>query len=68
MSVLIVVNGEARTVAEGTSIAGLLVELGVRPQQCAVEVNLELVPRSHHAERLLISGDKLEVVTLVGGG
>jgi len=31
-------------------------------------VNLELVPRSRHAERRLEPGDEVEVVTLVGGG
>jgi thiamine biosynthesis protein ThiS len=29
---------------------------------------LELVPRQRHAEHVLASGDRLEVVTLVGGG
>jgi sulfur carrier protein len=34
----------------------------------AVEVNLEVVPRDRHAETTLHDGDRLEVVTLVGGG
>ena len=34
----------------------------------AVEVNLELVPRRRHAEHVLRDGDRVEVVTLVGGG
>lgn len=68
MTLSIVVNGEARAVAAGTSVAELLLELGVRPQHCAVEVNLELVPRQQHAARRLADGDRLEVVTLVGGG
>jgi sulfur carrier protein len=61
-------NGEPRVVPEGTSVAGLLEQLEIRPKQVAVEVNLELVPRTRHAERLLAAGDRLEVVTLVGGG
>lgn len=64
----IVVNGEPRQIAPGTTVASLLAELGVEPQQVAVEVNLELVPRTRHAERALAAGDNLEVVTLVGGG
>ena len=62
------VNGERREVAEGTTIAGLLRELDVTQPHVAVEVNLEVVPRARHAETTLQAGDRLEVVTLVGGG
>lgn len=68
MTLPIVVNGQPRSVAAETSVASLLAELGVRPQHCAVEINLELVPRGQHAERMLVPGDRLEIVTLVGGG
>jgi sulfur carrier protein len=34
----------------------------------AVELNLSLVPRALHEQQLLTEGDRLEVVTLVGGG
>lgn len=61
-------NGERRDVPEGTSVAALLRHLEIQPRQVAVEVNLELVPRGRHAEHLLADGDRLEVVTLVGGG
>jgi sulfur carrier protein len=64
----IVVNGAPREINSGLSIAGLLEELKIEPKHVAVEVNLELVPRARHAERLLAAGDRLEVVTLVGGG
>lgn len=61
-------NGEPRQVAAGTSVAGLLAELGLPGRHVAVEVNLELVPRASHAEHRLAEGDRLEIVTLVGGG
>jgi sulfur carrier protein len=64
----ITVNGEPRRAPPGMTIAALLAELGVEPRQVAVEVNLELVPRGRHAEHALAAGDRLEVVTLVGGG
>jgi thiamine biosynthesis protein ThiS len=62
------VNGERREVADGTTIAVLLRELDVTQPHVAVEVNLEVVPRDRHAETTLHDGDRLEVVTLVGGG
>jgi sulfur carrier protein len=62
------VNGQRREVAEGATIATLLGELDVKQPQVAVEVNLEVVPRARHSETPLHDGDRLEVVTLVGGG
>ncbi|HEX4412506.1 MAG TPA: sulfur carrier protein ThiS [Lacipirellulaceae bacterium] len=62
------VNGKPRQIASGTSVAELLNELGVKQPHVAVELNLEVVPRAEHAATPLRDGDRLEVVTLVGGG
>jgi thiamine biosynthesis protein ThiS len=62
------VNGDPQHVSEGTTVAQLLAELEVTARHIAVEVNLELVPRARHAEHRLRENDRLEVVTLVGGG
>ena len=62
------VNGEAREIADGTSVTELLCELGVTQPHVAVELNLEVVPRAQHGGTALRDGDRLEVVTLVGGG
>ncbi|MGA2034012.1 MAG: sulfur carrier protein ThiS [Thermoguttaceae bacterium] len=64
----ILVNGQARSVAAETTVAGLLAELGLSDKPLAVEVNRELVPRARHATQPLAAGDRLEIVTLVGGG
>ena len=64
----VIVNGERRTIEEGSSIADLLRTLGLDALHVAVERNREIVPRSAHAETPLISGDRLEIVTFVGGG
>jgi len=66
--VKILVNGAPREVPAGTTIAQLLTELEITARAVAVEVNLELVPRSRHADHTLREADELEVVTLVGGG
>jgi sulfur carrier protein len=62
------VNGHERDVEAGASIKNLLGELGVTQPYVAVELNLEVVPRAEHESTLLREGDRLEVVTLVGGG
>lgn len=64
----IVFNGEPQTAAENTTVAELLARLKISPKHVAVELNLEVVPRASHAEVVLCEGDRLEVVTLVGGG
>lgn len=61
-------NGQPRDVPAGISIAALLDQLQLATRQVAVEVNLELVPRAQHGEHRLQEGDRLEVVSLVGGG
>jgi len=62
------VNGELREVAEGVTVAGLLAELRLAKQYVAVEVNREVIARARHAECRLKAGDRVEIVTLVGGG
>ena len=62
------VNGQPRAISPNSTIADLLGELGLESRNVAVELNLELVPRAKHAEHRLAEGDRLEIVTLVGGG
>ena len=62
------VNGQQRDVAEDTTVEALLREMKIALPHVAVERNLEVVPRARHAETRLCDGDRLEVVTLVGGG
>ena len=61
-------NGEAREIEAGTTVARLIEALQMQPRYLAVERNFALVPRTRHAECVLQEGDKLEIVTLVGGG
>ena len=64
----ITVNGTARQVAPGTTITGLIEQLGLSDRRVAVEKNREVVPRAHHEQTVLDAGDQLELVSFVGGG
>lgn len=64
----VTINGEARTISEGTTVAALIGELGLGERRVAVERNREVVPRAAHATTVVASGDRLELVTFVGGG
>ncbi len=67
-TIAIEVNGATREVPEGASVAVLLELLGARREGIAVERNRALVVRSEFERTLLVPGDRIEVVTLVGGG
>jgi sulfur carrier protein len=62
------VNGKTRQVAEGTTVAALIAELGLGGRPIAVERNREVVPKAQHASTALVDGDRVELVTFVGGG
>jgi len=64
----VTINGEPRRVAGGTSLAGLLAEIGLDPTRVAVERNLAIVPRSTFGEVMIADGDAYEIVHFVGGG
>jgi sulfur carrier protein len=64
----VLVNGRPHVVAAETSVAALLEELGLAGRPLAVEVNGGLVTRARHGACRLADGDRLEIVTLVGGG
>lgn len=61
-------NGEAVDLPEGQSVADLLARLELAGRRVAVELNLDIVPRSQHADTLLRDGDRVEVVHAIGGG
>jgi len=62
------VNGEAVSVPTGSTLAELLRRLSVEGRPVAVEHNRRVVPRAEHAAVRLNHGDRLEIVTFVGGG
>ena len=65
----IVVNGQPRLVSEGSSLADLLRQLGLAERsRLAIERNREVVPRARLADTALALGDRIEIVTFVGGG
>ncbi len=64
----VTVNGETRELPDGTSVAELIGLMGLAGRRLAVELNLEIVPRSAYAEQRLQAGDRVEIVHAIGGG
>jgi len=64
----VVVNGDPVVLSDSSTVRGMLEVLGVAPERVAVEVNLEIVPRQDYASWALHEGDRIELITFVGGG
>ena len=67
-SMRIQLNGESFELPDGSTVAALLTRLDLTGRRIAVELNLDIVPRSQHGETLLKEGDQIEVVHAIGGG
>ncbi|MCS7238789.1 MAG: sulfur carrier protein ThiS [Thermoguttaceae bacterium] len=66
--ILVHINGQAQEVPAGLTVAALLERYDLARRPLAVEINGDVVPREKHAQRELQPGDRIEIVTLVGGG
>ncbi|MHB8369580.1 MAG: sulfur carrier protein ThiS [Leptospirales bacterium] len=64
----VTVNGERRSVAEGTTLKLLLEEIGLAERPVVCELNLSIVSRSDWGTMALSPGDRVEIIGFVGGG
>ena len=64
----LIINGEPRAVGPVDHVAALVAALGLDGRKVAVERNLEIVPRSLYEQTPLADGDRIEIVSFVGGG
>ena len=64
----ITVNGVVRELPDGWSVARLLADVGARPEQVAVELNQRVLDRGEFSMCRLQPGDRIEIITFVGGG
>ncbi len=64
----ITLNGDPREIEPGTNVADLVADCQLDARRVAVEVNEQLVRRATYEHTSLQPGDRVEIVTLVGGG
>jgi sulfur carrier protein len=62
------VNGEPKTCLAGTLLPDFLGQVGLNPKLVAVEYNGEILARPLWDTTALKANDRLEIVTIVGGG
>ncbi len=62
------VNGNETECVAGMGLLELFMQLGMNPKLVAIEYNGEILHRQFWVDKLIVDGDILEVVTIVGGG
>jgi thiamine biosynthesis protein ThiS len=62
------VNGEQRACQAGATVGDLLRELAIKTERVAVELNLEILDRKDFDHRSLKPGDRVEILSFIGGG
>ena len=65
---MISVNGKTLSIRENASLLDVLIAQGYRLEVIAVELNGAIINKEAYGATLLHEGDKLEVVSFVGGG
>ena len=64
----ILLNNKSISLNEALTIKGLLNHINLAHKYYAVEVNEKIIPKSSHASFIIKEGDKIEIVTAIGGG
>jgi thiamine biosynthesis protein ThiS len=64
----ILVNGEQRGCQADATVGDLLRELAIKTERVAVELNLEILDRKEFDQRRLKQGDRVEILSFIGGG
>ena len=62
------VNGESKTCPAGTLLPDFVSQVGLNPKLIVVEYNGEILARPLWKTTQLQANDRLEIVTIVGGG
>ena len=68
MTIAITVNGKTSTLEAELSLQDLLQDLGMTKGRIAVELNGNIVPRSHFSSQRISNLDSIEIVQAIGGG
>jgi thiamine biosynthesis protein ThiS len=66
--VSVTVNGTVTSVERGITVTELLSQMGTLAGRVAVEINLAVIERDAFGRTSLQEGDRVEIVSFVGGG
>ena len=64
----IILNNQSDEVHDGITIRELLDQKKIHTKYIAVEINRKVVPKSNYHKHKIHEGDKIEIITAIGGG
>ena len=64
----ILLNNKSETLLDGTTIQKLLEDKNIKDKYFAVEINKKIIPKSLHCRHIIKDGDRIEIITAIGGG
>ncbi|MDC0984846.1 sulfur carrier protein ThiS [Gammaproteobacteria bacterium] len=64
----ILLNNKYETLFDGTTIQKLLENKNIKDKYFAVEINRKIIPKSLHCRHIIKDGDRIEIITAIGGG
>jgi len=64
----VTVNGDIMSIEESSALSALVEQMALSGKRVAVELNLDIVPKSEYSTTMLKKGDVLEIVHAIGGG
>ena len=64
----ILLNNKSETLFDGSTVQKLLEDKNIKSKYFAVEINRKIIPKSTHNTHIIKDGDKIEIITAIGGG
>ena len=64
----ILLNNKSEKLLDGTTIQKLLEDKNIKNKFFAVEINRKIIPKSYHCTHIIKDGDRIEIITAIGGG
>ena len=64
----ILLNNKPVKLFDGSTVKKLLENKNIKNKYYAVEINRKIIPKSDHETYIINEGDKIEIITAIGGG
>tara|TARA_B100001121_G_C18535021_1_gene547900 strand:- start:599 stop:799 length:201 start_codon:yes stop_codon:yes gene_type:complete len=64
----IILNNTKEEIQDGITVQQLLHYKKINNKYMAVEINRNVIPKSDHQKYVIQDGDKIEIITAIGGG
>ena len=64
----IFLNNKPEILSDGSTVKKLLENKNIKNAYYAVEINRKIIPKSQHESYVIKDGDRVEIITAIGGG